>query len=46
MIKKAKIKSLFKKGDRQYIQNYRPISTLWVFCKTLEKLMYNRLFYF
>jgi hypothetical protein len=28
MIKKAKIKSLFKKGDRQYIQNYRPISTL------------------
>jgi hypothetical protein len=46
MMKKAKIKPLFKKGDRQYIQNYRPLSILSVFCRSLEKLMYNRLLLF
>jgi len=43
MMKKAKIKPLFKKGDRQDINNYRPISILSVFSKPLEKLMHNRL---
>ena len=43
MMKLAKIKPLFKKGDRQDIQNYRPISILSAFSKILEKLMYNRL---
>jgi len=43
MIKKAKIRPLSKKGNRQHIQNYRPISTLSAFSKILEKLMYNRL---
>jgi hypothetical protein len=43
MMKKAKVRPLFKKGDRQDIQNYRSISILSAFSKILEKLMYNRL---
>jgi hypothetical protein len=43
MMKKTKIRPFFKKGDRQDIQNYRPISILSVFSKPLIKLMYNRL---
>jgi hypothetical protein len=46
MMKKAKIKPLIKKGDRQDIKNYRPISTLLAFPKPLEKLMHNRLLLF
>jgi hypothetical protein len=44
MMKKAKIKRPFKQGDRQDIQNYRPIVS--VFSKPLEKLMCNRLLLF
>ena len=43
MMKLAKIKTLFKKGDKYDIQNYRLISILSAFSKILEKLMYNRL---
>jgi len=46
MMKKAKIKPLFKNGDRQDIKNYRPISILPVFSKPLEKLMHSRLLLF
>jgi hypothetical protein len=46
MTKKAKIKPLFKRGDRQYVKNYRPISIPSVFYKPLEKLMCNRLLLF
>jgi len=46
MMKRAKIKPLFKKGDRQDIHNYRPIFILSAFSKILEKLMYNRLLSF
>jgi len=46
MMKKAKIKPLFKKEDRQDKQNYRLISILQVFSEPLEKLMYNRLLLF
>ena len=45
-MKRAKIKPLFKKGDKQNMQNYRPISVLSVFSKILEKLIYNRLLSF
>jgi len=43
MMKKAKIKPLFKKLDRQDVKNYRTISLLSVFSKPLEKLTRNRL---
>ena len=46
MMKLAKIKTLFKKGDKYDIQNYRLISILSAFSKILEKLMYNRLLSF
>jgi len=38
MMRKAKIKPPFKEGDRQNIQNYRPISILSVFPKPLVKI--------
>lgn len=41
-MKRTKVKPLFKKKDRQDIQNYRPISVMSVLSKPLEKLMYNR----
>jgi hypothetical protein len=41
--KTAKVKPLYKKGDRYDIQNYRPISVISVFAKLLERLMFNRL---
>jgi len=40
--KAAKVKPLYKKGDRYNIQNYRPISIILVFAKLLEKFMFNR----
>jgi hypothetical protein len=46
LMKKAKIRPLFKKGDKLDIQNYRPIAVLTVFSKMLEKIMYNRLLSF
>jgi hypothetical protein len=42
----AKVKPLYKKGDRYDIQNYRPISIISVFAKLLERLMFNRLILF
>jgi CRISPR/Cas system-associated protein Csx1 len=42
-MKIAKIKPLYRNGDKQDMQNYRPISVLSAFSKILEKLMYNRL---
>jgi len=46
MMKKAKLKPLFKKGVGQDIKNYKPISILSVFSKPLEKLVHNRLLLF
>ena len=40
------ITPIFKKGDSRYFDNYRPVSTLPVFGKILEKLMYTRLYSF
>jgi hypothetical protein len=45
-MKKTIIRPLFKKGDRQDMQNYRPISILSVLSEILEKFMYNRLLSF
>jgi exonuclease III len=42
-LKVAKITPIFKKGDKENIANYRPISVLPYFAKYLEKIMYDRL---
>ena len=42
IFKKAVTISLFKKGDRTKIQNYRPISMLSILSKVLEKLVKHR----
>ena len=43
-MKIAKIKPLFKVGERDIVSNYRPISVLPVFSKLLERIMYNRVY--
>jgi len=40
-MKLAKEKPLYKKGDRYDIQNYIPISIIFLFVKLLERLMFN-----
>ena len=42
-LKYAIVKPIYKKGSRQDISNYRPISLLTMFSKIFEKLMFNRL---
>ena len=42
-MKTAKVKPLFKSGERNVFTNYRPVSLLPQFSKILEKLFYNRL---
>ena len=46
LMKIAKIRPVFKKGDKLEIQDYRPISVLSIFSKILEKIMYHRLLSF
>ena len=41
--KKANMRTLYKKGDRNNMQNYRPISKISVFAKLFERLMYYRI---
>ena len=42
-LKFSTIVPIFKKGDSKLKENYRPISTISVFCKLIEKLMANRM---
>jgi Notch-like protein len=42
-LKFSEIKPLFKKGDKSSISNYRPISVLTSFSKTIEKIICTRL---
>jgi hypothetical protein len=44
--KTAKLKPLYKKGDRYDMLHCRPISVISVFAELLERLMYNRIIYF
>jgi hypothetical protein len=44
--KTAKVKPLYKKGDKYGMKNYRPISIIPVFTKLLDRLMYNRIISF
>ncbi|XP_047004828.1 uncharacterized protein LOC124623080 [Schistocerca americana] len=39
LLKKCKVKPLFKKGERKQPQNYRPIALTSVFGKLIEKIM-------
>ena len=42
-LKYAIVKPIHKKGSKQDISNYRPISLLTSFSKIFEKIIYNRL---
>jgi hypothetical protein len=40
----AKVKPLFKKGDKKEMSNYRPLSQLTAFSKVFEKVIFARLY--
>ena len=44
--KTAKVTPIFKKDDAELLENYRPISTLAIFGKIFEKVIYTRLYSF
>ena len=46
IIKLGKITPIFKKEDEQLLKNYRPVSTLPIFGKIFEKIIYSRLYNF
>ena len=46
ILKVGKITPVFKKGDPQIFDNYRPISILPIFGKIFEKIIYSRLYSF
>ena len=43
-LKVGKITPVFKKGNQEEFENYRPISTLPIFGKIFEKVVYARLY--
>ncbi len=44
VLKMGNITPVYKKGDPRYFDNYRPVSTLPLFGKILEKLIYSMLY--
>ena len=46
ILKIAKVIPIYKSGDKQIINNYRPISLLSPFSKIYEKLLFNRFYKF
>ena len=44
--KKASIVPIHKKGDKQTILNYRPVSLLPICGKILKRMLYNEIFNF
>ena len=46
ILKIGKISPIFKKGNEEFLQNYRPVSTLPIFGKIFEKIIYSRLYSF
>ena len=46
ILKIGSITPIFKKGDTRFLDNYRPVSTLPIFGKILEKVIYSRLYSF
>ena len=45
-LKTGLVSPIYKKGDPQLLDNYRPISTLPIFSKIFEKLIYSRIYDF
>ena len=43
-LKIANVFPIYKSGKKYVLSNYRPISVLPCFSKTLERIMYNRLY--
>ena len=43
ILKVGKVTPIYKKDNRENIENYRPISTLPIFGKIFEKIIYSRL---
>ena len=43
-LKIARVLPIFKTGDPEQLENYRPISTLPGFSKLYEKVVYNRIY--
>ena len=46
IIKNGRVSPIYKKDNAQLIENYRPISTLPIFGKIFEKVIYSRLYSF
>ena len=46
ILKIGKITPVFKKDDKELFENYRPVSTLPIFGKIYEKVIYERLYSF
>lgn len=44
LLKVSIVKPVFKKGDKQQMENYRPIALLPIFSKIYEKYIYNELY--
>ena len=44
ILKTGCITPIYKKGDPRHLDNYRPVSTLPIFGKIYEKIIYNRLY--
>ncbi len=45
-LKTGRISPIYKKDNEELLENYRPVSTLPIFGKILEKLIYSRLYSF
>ena len=45
-LKTGRITPIYKKDDAELLENYRPISTLPIFGKLFEKIIYSRLYSF
>ena len=46
ILKVGKISPIFKKGNPQLLDNYRPVSIIPIFAKIFEKIIYSRLYSF